>query len=875
MLHYKTSCIAMAVCLGLAPQSAAAQEQGRSAESLAEQANQDSDLIESIAIEGAERLEPNTILSYLSLKVGETYTSAKGDDALKDLAETGLFSESAIQNEGGAILIKVTENPVINRIIIEGNDRIKSDKILPEIKLSPRQIFTRAKIRADVARIIELYKRQGRFSATVEPKMVQLSQNRVDVIFEITEGPKSKIRRINIVGNEKFTDDELKDQMVTKETRVTSFLGSGNSYDPDRMAFDQQKLRQFYLTQGYVDFRVVSAVAELTPDEQDFIITYVVEEGERYKFGKVAVESQIRALNADALEANLQVNSGDWYDAQKTEDYVEQLSELAGAFGYAFAEARPQFRRDPENRTMDVTFQLEEAPRVYIERVDVNGNTLTQDKIIRREFRVAEGDPFNSLAVKRSAARINSLGYFQEGLEIDQKQGSTPDSMVLEANVQEQATGELQLSAGFSSTESFLLSGSIKQRNFRGRGQTLGLSASLSGYSKSVALSFVDPYVFDRNISFGADIYRRDYDNSYYTSSDSATYAQTTTGASFRLGVPLSEYMSLVGSYTLNLDEVTLDEASYFADLDGDGETSCEPLLAGRYLCDALGSRVSSIVGGTISYKRLDSAYRPTSGLSWSLGLEAAGLGGDARFLRVRGEADRYWNLGSGFIFSAHAEGGYIHNLEDGETQLTDRFFLGEPSLRGFDIRGIGPAVERTYLVTDDDGDETADTVNREAVGGNAYYLGRAELEIPLGSGVRELGLRPSIFLDVGSVFGLTTPSLSDSPFPDGIFIPTRDDEGNALYSQTYDVADDGTTETIYTTSQYAPDGTENTALGSTVSPFTESYVGDTWKPRISVGVGLNWNSPMGPLRFNLSHIIASQPSDDKKIFSFSVGTIF
>ena len=879
MKFSKPSLLAIAACLSCVPTNAMAQTEtgARSVQPEPGDAEQASaaDRITSIRVVGAERLEANTILSYVSIRVGETYTAQKGDQILRELAETGLFSSYIVRNDQGIVTIEIIENPVINRIMLEGNDRVKSDKILPEIHLSPRQIFTRAKVRADVSRIIELYKRQGRFSATVEPKMVELSQNRVDVIFEISEGPKSKIRQINILGNEAFTDNELKAEMVTKEARITTFLSSNTSYDPDRLAFDQQKLRQFYLTQGYADFRVVSAVAELTPDNENFIITYVVEEGPRYRFGKVGVESEIRDLDESALQANIGIAGGDWYDAQRVENYVEQLSSLAGAFGYAFAEAHPKFVRNPDTLTMDVEFRLQETPRVYVERVNINGNTLTQDKVVRREFRVVEGDAFNSLSVKRSAARINSLGFFQEGLEIQQKEGSAADRIVLEANVIEQPTGELQLSAGFSSTEGFILSGGIKQRNFRGRGQTVGLSANYSGSSKSASLSFTEPYLFDRNVSLGADVYLKTYDNSSSTSDESATYEQVTNGASIRVGVPLTEYMSFIGSYTLNFENLSLDEATYFADLDGDGQSTCEPLLAGRYLCDAVGSRVSSIIGGTIKYNGLNNSYRPTSGSSWSLGLEAAGLGGDTKYVRVRGQADRYWDLGTGFILSSHAEGGYIHNLGDGETLYTDRFFLGESSMRGFDLRGLGPAVERTYLVSDDDGNATAGTVNRDALGGNAYYLSRTELEIPLGTGISELGLRPSIFLDIGSVFSLSPPTLSESPFPDGTFIPTRDDDGNALYSQSYDVADDGTVETIYTTDQYAPDGSQNTAIRSTVSPFTEEYVGDTWKPRITVGVGVNWNSPMGPLRFNLSHIISSQPSDDTKVFSFSMGTSF
>ncbi|MEL0253472.1 MAG: outer membrane protein assembly factor BamA, partial [Novosphingobium sp.] len=306
----------------------------------------------------AERLEPQTILSYIKLRPGDVWTQAAGDAVLKDLYATELFSNASVVNTNGDVVITIVENPVINRIILEGNKRLKNDKILPEIKLSPRQIFTRSKVRADVARIIELYKRQGRFAATVEPKMVELSQNRVDIVFEISEGPKSKVRQINIIGNDAFSDGELRGEMLTKQARLTSFLSSNTSYDPDRLAFDQQKLRQFYLTEGYADFRVVSAVAELTPDKRDFIITYVVEEGQRYKFGEVKVDSQLRDFDSEKLAKSLPIKQGDWYNAKAVEDQVDGLTETAGAFGYAFADVRPDFSRNKDDLTMSVTFRI-------------------------------------------------------------------------------------------------------------------------------------------------------------------------------------------------------------------------------------------------------------------------------------------------------------------------------------------------------------------------------------------------------------------------------------------------------------------------------------------------------------------------------------
>ncbi|MEP3420145.1 MAG: outer membrane protein assembly factor BamA [Erythrobacter sp.] len=843
-----------------------------------------SNTIRTISIIGAERLEPTTILSYIRLRVGQEYTSAAADEALKDLGATELFSNFSIRNEAGNVVINVTENPVINRIVLEGNDRLDADKILPEIRLSPRQIFTRSKVRADVARIIELYKRQGRFAATVEPKMVQLPQNRVDIVFEIVEGPKSKVRQINIIGNEIFSDNDLRGEMVTKQSRFFRFFSSNTSYDPDRLAFDQQKLRQFYLTEGYADFRVVSAVAELTPDQRDFIITYVVEEGERYAFGDVEVESQLRDFDSDSLAAGLVMQSGDFYNAATVEDTVEQLTELAGRFGYAFADVQPRFSRNPDDLTMDITFILRQAPRVYVEQVNINGNTLTQDKVVRREFRLSEGDAFNSLGVQRTTARINSLGYFQENFEVSQVEGSAPDRIVLNANIEEQPTGELQFSAGFSSIEQFILAGSIRQRNFRGRGQTIGLSLNYSQFQQSAQVSFTEPYLFDRNISAGADIYRRDFNSFNFTNNDrNTTFEQSTTGGTFRVGVPLTEFMSLVGSYTLNYDEVSLAENLFFSDLDGDGVTECDPLLAGRFLCDAVGNRLSSIVGLSLNYNSLNSRVRPTRGRTISLSTEFAGLGGDVRYLRFRGRAQQFWNIANtGFIFSLSLEGGSIIPLQNrggaatDDILLTDRFFLGEPQFRGFGIRGVGPRIltQRYILdgtnnnILDEDGNPTLvtdrDSIRDDSIGGRNYYLGRAEIEIPLGTGARELGLRPSIFLDVGSLWGVDQPLLQDNPTG----ISQIDGDGNPLFISV----DTGE----LTLSPLADDGvTSNTRLIRQGSAIREVFLGDSPSPRITAGIGVNWNSPFGPFRIDFAQTIRKIEGDDDKTFTFNVGTQF
>lgn len=831
------------------------------------------DVVRSVTIQGSQRLEPETIKSYIRLRVGDTYTQSLGDQALKDLYATELFSDVRVRNNAGVVVIEVKENPVINRIILEGNKRIKDDKILPEIKLAARQIFTRSKVRADVARIIELYKRQGRFAASVEPKMVTLDQNRVDIVFEITEGPKSKVRKINIIGNDVFSDGELRGEMVTKQSGITKIFSSGTSYDPDRLAFDQQKLRQFYLTKGYADFRVVSAVAELTPDKKDFIITYVVEEGQRYKFGGVKVDSQLRDFDGEQLAQRLPMKEGDWYNAKLVEDTVDNLTEAAGSFGYAFADVRPQFSRNKENLTMSITFELAEAARVYVERVDVNGNTLTQDKVIRREFRLNEGDAFNSYQVKRTTNRIKSLGYFQEKFEVEQKPGSALDRILLEANVEEKPTGELQLSAGFSSLESFILQASIQQRNFRGRGQTIGTSVDYSKYSRSVQLSFTEPYLFDRNISAGIDIYRRDYNSfNYFNSSRRTTYKQQTTGFQLRAGVALTEYVSLIGRYTLNFDDVTLDQDLYYTN------GKCDNQVAGIYLCDAVGKYTSSILGFSLVYDTLDNRVRPSKGFLGTVSTDFAGLGGSVGYARVRANAARYFPLGKGFIFSLSAEGGAIKALKDrasaaegrDDIRLTDRFYLGEPQMRGFDIRGIGPRVLRKGLeYTPPAAGQTVGTWSvvgtrdnwyDDSIGGKLYYLAHAELEIPLGSGARELGLRPSVFVDAGAVWSITRPFAQPKVFSYSFVCNGK-------------VTDGGQKNTLaeIPTSATCPDGTTE----SSVRSYELEYLGNTPKPRVSVGVGVNWNSPFGPFRLDFAKVLLKAPGDDTKTFTFNVGTQF
>ena len=817
-------------------------------------------VIRSIIVHGNQRLEPETIRAYANLTPGQTYTATTLDQALKDLYATQLFADVTIAGaDTGDLVITVRENPVINRIVLDGNKRLKDDKILPEIKLAPRQIFTRSAARADVDRILELYRRQGRFAARVEPKIVQLDQNRVDVVFEIYEGDLAKIRAINVLGNTEFGDARLRKEMFSKQAGgVLGFLKQNDTYDPDRLAADQQKLRAFYLTQGYADFRVVSALADLTPDRKDFVITYVVEEGPRYKFGTIDVDSALRDLPNERVKQILKLQPGTWFNAKAVEDAVTDVNEQAGNLGYAFADINPAYDRDAEKRLMNVTLKITETPRVYVERIDITGNTSTRDKVIRREFRLNEGDAFNALKVKRSQDRIQSLGYFQDKLEIKQTEGSAPDRVVLGLDVEEKPTGQLSLSGGYSSLEKFVIQLAVSQNNFLGKGQSLDASVNYSAYSKSVQLGFADPYFLDKPILFGGQLFRQDYRSfNFIGNQRNTTYSQVSTGGGLRTGFPLTEYWSVGTRYNLVQDKISLDRSSFYTN------GVCDPLKAGQYLCDEVGTRTTSSVGYSTIYDNTDGIH-PTRGQRLTFSQDIAGLGGDVKYGRIRGDATKYHGFGGGWIFSAHAEGGYIKAFQAAPgpfrdaIRLTDRFF--GPQLRGFDIRGIGPRVQRVpYTST---GTLATDQARiTDALGGKTYYMGRLELEFPTGSALRSAGLRPSIYADAGSLFNITAPKLTDV-----VAVCTPKTGTTGLTSFT---SPSTTCNVDYNNVAHDPTKFD-------FSPgFKEFFLGNSPKPRVSIGICVNWVSPFGPLRLDLARALIKQKGDDTKLFQFNVGTQF
>lgn len=670
------------------------------------------DRIERIQVAGNERIEVATVISYLTVRLGDPFNPALIDASLKTLFSTGLFSDVVMERDGNNLIIRVTENPVINRIVFEGNSRLDRDDLLEEAQLRPRMVYTRARVREDVQRIIELYRRSGRFAAVVEPKIIILEQNRVDLVFEITEGPKSRVSRINFVGNKVFSDRDLRGELATKEARWWKIFTSNDTYDPDRQAFDRELLRQHYLSKGYADFRVVSAVAELTPDQRDFFITFTVHEGERYRFGKISVDSKVRDLPEELFINFVRMKEGQIYNAKRIEDTVDLMTETGGLLGYAFLDVRPDIRRVRDQRILEVTFHIEESPRTYVERIEIHGNVRTLDKVLRREFRLTEGDAFSSARINRSETRLNALGFFRK-VEIEQVQGSQADRVVIDVTVEEQATGELSLGLAFSSFESFLIDFSITERNLLGKGQELRLGASFSSRRKQIDLGFTEPYFLGRELAAGVDLFRTEFD-----SFQESSFQTTSTGGALRSGFRLDEFIQLGLRYTIRRDVVRVNS-----------------LTSSPFVLAATGSNTTSAVGYSIFFDTVNNFLRPSRGTSFRFNQDYAGLGGSIKYIRSTLEYDFYRPLVGNFIFHLGADAGFIEGIGQ-NIRINDRFFLGNPRMRGFDVAGIGPV----------------DTLTGDFLGGNLFYAATTGVAIPLGAAAEEMGIQLTVFADVGAL---------------------------------------------------------------------------------------------------------------------------
>jgi outer membrane protein insertion porin family len=666
---------------------------------------------------------------------------------------------------------KVVENPIVNRIQFEGNRKLADDVLIQEIQLKPRQVYTRTKVQNDVKRLIDIYRRAGRFAATVEPKVIELPQNRVDIAFEIVEGDVTAVRKIAFVGNQHFSEARLRDVLNTKESRWYRFLSTADTYDPDRISFDRELLRKFYLAQGYADFRVVSAVAELTPDRESFFVTFTVDEGERYRFGKVDIQSTLRDLKPEQVRGSVLTEEGAWYDADQVDQSVQRMTDRIGALGFAFVDIRPRISRDRERKAIAVAYEVQEGPRVYVDRININGNTRTLDKVVRREMRLAEGDAFNSAKMRRSRQRLRYLGFFDKA-DVTNVPGESPDRTVVNVDVQERSTGEISFGFGFSSSDGPLADIRLRERNLLGRGQDLMIGGMVSGKRQEIDFSFEEPYLFDTNVAAGLDLFKVNRNFQREASYDVDSY-----GGTVRARYEMSE--NLRHTVRVFARSETIQNVSS---------------NASRFIREQVGTYRTYGPGHDLVYDRRDDRFDPTDGYFIRLSQDLAGFGGDSNWLRNRLSAGAYYPFAEDFIGSLTSESGFIYDMGE-PVRINQRFFVGGDNFRGFRSAGIGPR----------------DTSTGDSLGGKRYVVGTASLSFPVGI-PREVGMRTFAFSDFGSLWDTDAngPSVVD----------------------------------------------ENSI-------------------RASVGLGLSWRSPLGPIRLSVATPVVKETYDRDEIFRFSFGSRF
>jgi outer membrane protein insertion porin family len=797
----------------------------------------------SIVVQGNRRVESDTIRSYFSLKPGERLDAAKVDEGVKALFATGLFQDVQPSFQGGRLVLTVVENQVISRIQFEGNKRVKDEQLTQEIQSKPRGALSRATVQSDVQRIVDIYRRAGRYDVTVTPKIIDRPNNRIDLVFEINEGGKTTVKEIVFVGNRAFSNWRLKDVIRTAQSNILSFLKTNNLYDPDRVESDRDLLRRWYLKNGYADVQIVSAVAEYDPSRQGFILTFTIEEGERYTFGAVDIQSNVRDVDPGALRSKLRISPGGTYNAEDVEKSIEEMTIEMSKRGYAFAQVRPRGDRNYETHRISIVFVVEEGARAYIERINVRGNTRTRDYVIRREFDIAEGDAYNRVLVDRAERRLKNLAYFKT-VKITTEPGSSSDRVILNVDVEEQSTGEFSIAGGYSTADGLVGEVSIGERNLLGRGQFARAAVTYGQRTRGVELSFTEPYFLDYRLAFGVDIFAKQTDaSSYYI------YRQETVGGNLRFGIPLREDLGLQLRYSLYRQTIDLDQtlrncnninpnfglipgipATYptptaFNQTPGTtppagyaGLTSCyadgEASAAVKQQVDA-GPALVSLVGYGLIYNTLDNNRNPTRGLLTEFRQDFAGLGGDVNFIRTTGELRYYYELMSDVVSVLRLQGGHVTGWGSKELRMLDHFQMGPNLVRGFQTAGIGPR------------DLTPGT-SQDALGGTMYWGTSVEVQVPIFGVPKDFGIRLAMFADAGSVWGYRGPT----------FFPAS-----------------GQTVT-------------------TVDPVTGKDT-NAMTVRSSVGAGLIWDSPFGPIRIDYAFPITKDPNDRIQELRFSGGTKF
>jgi outer membrane protein insertion porin family len=668
------------------------------------------DVVQRIHITGNKRIENATILSYISIKPGVDYSSEDLDAALKALYNTGYFADVKIRREGSDLNIDVSENAIINKIAFEGNSKLKDDKLKEEIQLHPREVLSRTKIQAAQQRILDIYQRMGRYNATVEPKIIKQNDNRVDLVFEINEGDVTYVRKINFVGNKHVSSSHLAKALLTKETRWYNFFATTDTYDPDRFVGDQHFLRQYYLDSGYPDFRLISAVAELSSDQKDMFLTFTIDEGERYKFGKIDIISKIPNLKPEFLHSAVIFSSGDWFSNKMIEKTINALTDRMGENGFAFTTIEPVIEKNFSAKTVDIRFEIKEGPRVYVERIEFRGNERTRDEVLRREMRIHEGDAFNATYLKEAEQELNDLGYFKK-VEVDTEQGSAPDKAKIVVKVEEQSTGEFGFAIGFSTLDKFLGNIRYAERNFMGTGRTLHSDLTLAIKKQEFDVGISDPYFMGYNLLAGVDAF-------HTRSTRLRAFTEQNTGGNFHVGYSLTNNWYQTLGYEISRDVIN--------DL---------PKHVSYYIRKQKGTFLKSIVSQSLSYDQRNSRREPTAGYSLTLSNSFAGVGGDIGYLKNALATSVFYSPWEDVILNARFSIGNIVKTSK-IIRVADSIMLGGETLRGFAYGGVGPYDKKTD----------------DRLGGTRFWVGTLEAVFPIGL-PNEFGVKGAAFLDVGTVW--------------------------------------------------------------------------------------------------------------------------
>ncbi|MEA2863950.1 MAG: outer membrane protein insertion porin family [Bradyrhizobium sp.] len=684
---------------------------------------------ETIEVQGNRRIDAETVRSYFHATADGRFDAAARDAALKALVETGLFDQVTIDRVGDRLVVHLAEARVLDRVAFEGNKKIKDKELEAVVQSKPRGTLQRAVVQADAARIMEAYRHAGRNNVGVAPQIIDRGNDRVDLVYVVTESAKTTVRQINFAGNQVFGKRQLAAVIKTSATNMLSFLTGGDDYDPDRIAADREQLRLYYRSKGYADASVTSAKAEYDPAIHGFTLTFTIDEGERYHFGDINIVCNVPGLDGEKLRRLVVARQGAVFDGNALDKSDEILAIELAKLGFPFAQATPRTIRDAAARRIDVAFTVDQGPRTYVERINIHGNTRTRGYVIRREFDIAEGDAYNKSLIDRAERRLKNLNFFKT-VKISRLPGSAADRVVLDVEVAEQSTGDFNIAGGYSTTDGLLAEVKVSDRNFLGTGKAVAASVTYGQYARGIDLSASEPYFLGTRVSAGIELYGRQNDTSPYQS-----YGSTIYGGTLQLGTPITEQLGVQYRYSLYNQDVTLNPASLTA----------APSLPIQQAALA-GPQWVSAVGSTVTYSTLDNNKSPTSGFNSQLKQDLAGLGGDVKFLRTTEDLRYYHPITDDVVSLVRAQGGYVTGWGGQQVPLLNSFFGGPTMVRGFAPNGFGPR------------DLTPGTT-MDNVGGSMYWATTAELQSNIPGVPQEYGLKATAFVDAGSVFRYSGPT--------------------------------------------------------------------------------------------------------------------